>query len=71
MKTVLIFKTSVKKKKQIRKLKKMLNKLISHNGHWNFDLEDCDNILRVETQKLQAVTISSALRIHGFDCEEL
>ena len=71
MKTVLVFKTSVTKKREIKKLKSLLNQLIGHNGYWNFDLEDCDNILRVETQKIQAVTISSALHVHGFYCEEL
>ena len=71
MKTVLVFKTSVRRKKEVRKLKTLLNKLIDYNGYWNFDLEDCDNILRVETQKLQAETVSSVLNMHGFDCEEL
>ena len=71
MKTVLVFKTSVTKNDEVMKLRPLLNKLVGHSGHWSFDLEDCDNILRVETQKLRAVTISSALQGHGFFCKEL
>lgn len=71
MKTVLVFKTSVTKKEEIKKLRPLLNELIDQNGYWNFDLEDCDNILRVETHMLQAKTISLALHGHQFDCEEL
>ncbi len=71
MKTVLVFKTSVTKKKEIKKLRPLLNELIGQNGNWNFDLEDRDNILRVETQALQAKTVSSALHNNQFYCEEL
>lgn len=71
MKTVLVFKTSVLEEQQIRKLRPLLNKLVNRNGCWNFDLEDCDNILRVETQNLHACTISSLLEKNGYRCEEL
>lgn len=71
MKTVLVFKTSVSKRKQIRKLRPFLNRLMTRNEQWNFDLEDCDNILRVETQQLNATSIASTLEHHGFYCKEL
>lgn len=71
MKNVLVFKTSVTKKKEVKKLRPLLNKLINNKEQWNFDLEDCDNILRIESQKLQAAIISSTLQVQGFDCEEL
>ncbi len=71
MKTVLVFKTSVTRKKQIRRLRPLLNNLIEPNDYWNFDLEDCDNILRVETQQLGADIISTTLKTQGFFCEEL
>ena len=71
MKKVLVFKTSVTKKKEIKKLRPLLNELIGKNGYWNFDLEDRDNILRVETQALQAETVSLALHNNQFYCEEL
>lgn len=71
MKEVLVFKTSINSKREVKVLKPDLNKLIANNGYWNFDLEDCDNILRVETQMVTATTIASLLKNHGFFCEEL
>ncbi|NNE78075.1 MAG: hypothetical protein HKN31_13495 [Pricia sp.] len=71
METVLVFKTSVQKKNHIRRMRPLLNRLTEKEGHWNFDLEDCDNILRVETQQLKSSTISRILQSNGFDCEEL
>ncbi|WP_036384259.1 hypothetical protein [Muricauda sp. MAR_2010_75] len=71
MKNVLVFKTSVSGKDEVKKLKPLLNRLVNQNGYWNFDLEDCDNILRVETQSLSAPVISSLLQKSGFRCEEL
>ena len=71
MKTVLVFKTSISKKKEINAIQPFLNRLMDQNGHWNFDLEDCDNILRVETQQLEAISITSILNQQGFICEEL
>lgn len=71
MKIVLVFKTSVTGEKEVHRLRPLLNKLVNRNGRWNFDLEDCDNILRVETQSLPAPSISSLLQSNGFSCEEL
>ncbi|MEL6917204.1 MAG: hypothetical protein AAFO99_05680 [Bacteroidota bacterium] len=71
MKTVLVFKTSVTKNKEISRLSPLLNELINSNGRWNFDLEDCDKILRVETLKPHAMPIVTVLQGNGFLCEEL
>lgn len=71
MKTVLVFKTSVEGESHLRLLSPLLNELINSFGRWNFDLEDCDNILRVETHNPNAVEISFLLQKHGFFCEEL
>jgi len=68
---VLVFKTSVSINNEVKQLRPLLNKLTKENGNWNFDLEDCDNILRVETQLLDADNISITLRNLGFYCEEL
>ncbi|MDN3724430.1 hypothetical protein QRD02_08545 [Aequorivita sp. SDUM287046] len=68
---VLVFKTSVRANDEVKKLRPLLNKLTGRNGQWNFDLEDCDNILRVETKYLEANNITTTLRNQGFYCEEL
>jgi len=71
MKTVLVFKTSVATKKEIRRLSQPLNQLINTNGRWNFDLEDCDNIFRVETKHPDVCNIETLFKEQGFSCEEL
>lgn len=71
MKNVLVFKTSVTNKTEVQKLSPLLDKLIENKCIWNFDLEDCDKILRVETLKQQPLNFSDLLRLHGFNCEEL
>lgn len=68
---VLVFKTSISKKNHIKKVKPLLNQLMDKKGYWNFDLEDCDNILRVETQTLASTAICNVLINQGFLCEEL
>lgn len=49
----------------------MLNELMGSGEKWNFDLEDCDHILRVEAVSLQAPVIIRNLAKAGFFCEEL
>ena len=71
MNNVLVFKTSVSKKKHIKTVQPYLNKLMAQQDYWNFDLEDCDNILRVETQALKAGFICETLQSQEFYCEEL
>ncbi len=71
MSTVHVFRTSVEKKREIIRLSPLLNKVVRDKGRWNFDLEDCDNILRVETRVLPPLAIVSVLQGEGFICEEL
>ncbi|MCF8715279.1 hypothetical protein JM658_10615 [Joostella atrarenae] len=71
MKSVLVFKTSVERRKELKKLRPFLNQLMQKNEQWNFDLEDCDKILRVETVQTTAKTIANTLHGLGYSCEEL
>jgi hypothetical protein len=71
MKTVLVFKTSVSKKKDIKQLRPVLDNLLPKEDLWNFDLEDCDNILRVETQTPHPTLVLNTLHELGYVCEEL
>ncbi|WP_232623037.1 hypothetical protein [Pareuzebyella sediminis] len=68
---VWVFKTSVQKKNHVRRLRPLLDRTIKSEGQWNFDLEDCDRILRIETGKLDPSLIACLLRRNGFDCAEL
>jgi len=71
MKTVLVFKTSVSRQQEVEQLQPMLNRLMTTAEKWNFDLEDVDNILRVEAIQLNASTIIEKLAEVGFACAEL
>lgn len=67
---ILVFKTSVNDKKQIKKLLPLLNKFLV-NSKWNFDLEDCDKILRVDSPSDISCLIISLLKDSDFNYEEL
>jgi hypothetical protein len=67
---VLVFKTSVQNKSHISKLKPLLDKAIK-KGIWNFDIEDCDKILRIESKADVTKTVIHLLYQNGFDCVEL
>ena len=71
MKTVLVFKTSVYSDCEALKVKPLLDSLMGSGECWNFDLEDCDHILRVETKSLQPGRIINKLLEVGYTCEEL
>lgn len=71
MTPVFVFKTSVATGLEILKLKPKLDILLQHGERWNFDLEDCDNILRVESNACNADQVKKALQIAGYECEEL
>ena len=65
-----VFKTSVKNKKHIRQLSPLLNNLLQQSK-WNFDLEDCDRILRIDTEENIVFEIVDLLNMHKFYCKEL
>ena len=67
---VYVFKTSVDTPKAIKQLKNQLNKLLKA-AIWNFDLEDCDKILRIETETNIKEEVVKLLQENGFICEEL
>jgi hypothetical protein len=67
---VYVYKTSVKSNDDINLLKPQLMEQIG-KSNWNFDLEDCDKILRLEIDKEKKFEIIKILQEFGFDCEEL
>lgn len=38
---------------------------------WNVDMQDCDNVLRIESTGLTAKQVEYILRNAGYFCEEL
>lgn len=67
---IYVFKTVVKTKTQVKKLKPLINQIVS-SDKWNFDLEDCDKILRIDCEENIVLKIVDLLNIHKFNCEEL
>lgn len=65
-----VFKTSVKSESQANLVGAFLNILLPYDA-WNFDLEDRDRILRVETTDLIPETVITILNSQGFECSEL
>jgi hypothetical protein len=67
---IFVFKTSVKTKMQVTKLKPHIDKILP-NEKWNFDLEDSDKILRIDSEENIGLVIIDLLNIHNHTCEEL
>jgi hypothetical protein len=67
---VLVFITSVEKPEQIGEIKPLLT-AVPAIEEWNFDLDDCDNILRVVASDISPRYIESLLQTAGFNCREL
>lgn len=67
---VLVFKTNLSNSRHVRKVEPWLD-VHPHIQRWNVDLKDCDNILRVETEKLNEVEVEKILVAAGYYCEAL
>lgn len=67
---VLVFKTSVENVDHVKYLSPKLNALAG-DGSWNFDLADCDRILRIVSDRLEAREAALLLHNFGFICSEL
>lgn len=65
-----VFKTNVIEKKDSLHLIEKLA-VILPTAHIHFDLEDCDKILRIETETIAVAPIIFLLKTHGFKCEIL
>jgi hypothetical protein len=66
---IFVYKTSVSAEKDIAMLQPHLDNL--NEIKWNFDLEDCDKILRIDSKEEVSGVIVRILLEHGFKCEEL
>ena len=65
-----VFKTSVKTKNQVKQLQPHIDTML-RGEKWNFDLKDCDKILRIESEENIGLKIKCLLSTHNFHCEEL
>ena len=65
-----VFSTNVHESPQADKLVGLLRQQFP-NSRINFDLDDCDKILRVEGVDFHPVEVISLVNEHGFDCKIL
>ena len=65
-----IFKTNVQKKAQSKMLLYILSEAFP-SFKINFDLSDCDKVLRVEGDNMEALRIMILVKKYGFTCEIL
>jgi hypothetical protein len=65
-----VYKTDVNTKSKLRKVEPILNRILL-GSKWNFDLEDCDKILRVESDKSCSEFLIKELYKIEIYCEEL
>jgi hypothetical protein len=65
-----VFKTNVRKKAQSKMLLCLLYEVFP-SFKINFDLWDCDKVLRVEGENIEASRIMVLVKEHGFMCEVL
>lgn len=70
MKTVEVFTTNVQYASQANLLMGVLLKIFPEYSI-NFDLEDCDRILRVESDSINSEEIIRLLAAENFQCEIL
>ncbi len=65
-----VFKTNVQ---EVDQSKMIVGKLLEHfpNSIINFDLEDCDKILRIHSSSISNKKIIELLDSYGFQCEVL
>ena len=65
-----VFKTNVQKKTQSKMLLSILSEAFP-SFKINFDLSDCDKVLRVEGDNIEALPIMILVKEYGFTCEIL
>ncbi|MES2747638.1 MAG: hypothetical protein V4648_04625 [Bacteroidota bacterium] len=65
-----VFKTNVSEESQSQAIVSTLSQQFP-SFKINFDLEDCDNILRVEANILDPIKIIELLHSNGYNCEIL
>lgn len=64
---IYVFKTSVDSQTKFESASALLDQLLPES-QWNFDLEDCDNILRVDSE----LNVAELLQNNAiFECIEL
>jgi hypothetical protein len=69
MKQIEVFKTNVSRKKDAVKIIRKLT-MLEPNYSANFDIQDCDHILRIESnKKIHNDSVIALLKYNNYNCE--
>lgn len=67
---ILVFKTNITSKKKVSMVAPLLTSFPGIR-QWNFDLDDCDKVLRIEATGLNPGSVEQLFLSAGFSCMEL
>jgi len=67
---VLVFKTNVTSRRKVGMVAPLLTSFPTIR-RWNFDLQDCDKVLRIEATDLKPSLVEQLLLKAGFNCQKL
>lgn len=67
---ILIFKTNLDNPAVVNRVQTFIQ-TIPGIQRWNVDIQDCDNVLRVEATEVSPRSIEAVLQGAGYYCEEL
>lgn len=67
---ILIFKTNLHNPELVTRVKPVIQNMPGVQK-WNVDIQDCDNVLRIEASELSARAVEMVLQDAGYYCEEL
>ena len=67
---ILIFKTNLNNPELINQVQPFIQNMQGIQ-RWNIDIQDCDNVLRIEATELSPRSVEAVLQNAGYYCEEL
>jgi hypothetical protein len=67
---ILIFKTNLDTSELVTQAKPIIQN-IGGIYRWNVDMQDCDNVLRIEAIQVSPRSVENILQVAGYYCEEL
>lgn len=67
---ILIFKTNLHNPALVNRIQPVIQNLPGIK-RWNVDIQDCDNVLRIEAIQLSPRSVEAVLQNAGYYCEEL
>jgi hypothetical protein len=67
---ILVFKTNLDNPELVKRVKPFIQNMPGIS-RWNVDMQDCDNVLRIEAIALSPRSVETVLQEAGYYCEEL